>query len=192
MQQHHKHSTRTTLTKPTLQCSSSTTRKQVCCDTKHQQPFCCVCMYCACVFVCDIRFVESLLLAGRPATALAVQRARCAGSCSSGGGSSSGGLKEAQVLLRVQLGCGLLPEAFCDVRRHCEQVRFISQTATCSGFPLPCLCCIMWVAHVHHVGGLHLSYLGHHAAAPGHLIRWHCIDVSSGGTALIFDQVALH
>lgn len=67
-----------------------------------------------------IRFVEALLQAGRPATALAVQRARCAGGSSSSGGTSS--MNEAEVLLRVQLGCGLLAEAFCDLRRHCTQV----------------------------------------------------------------------
>jgi hypothetical protein len=67
-----------------------------------------------------LRFVEALLQAGRPATALAAQRARCAGGSSSSGGSSS--LNEAEVLLRVQLGCGLLAEAFCDLRRHCTQV----------------------------------------------------------------------
>jgi hypothetical protein len=64
------------------------------------------------------RFVEVLLQAGRPATALAVQRARCAG-----GSSGSSSLNEAEVLLRVQLGCGLLAEAFCDLRRHCSEVR---------------------------------------------------------------------
>jgi hypothetical protein len=67
------------------------------------------------------RFVEVLLQAGRPATALAVQRARCAGGSSGSSGSSS--LNEAEVLLRVQLGCGLLAEAFCDLRRHCSEVR---------------------------------------------------------------------
>lgn len=76
-----------------------------------------------CVLLCHpantCRFVEALLQAGRPTTALAVQRARCAGGSS---GSSSGSLNEAEVLLRVQLGCGLLAEAFCDLRRHCNQV----------------------------------------------------------------------
>jgi hypothetical protein len=66
------------------------------------------------------RFVEALLEAGRPATALAVQRARCAGGGASSSSSSS--LNEAEVLLRVQLGGGLLAEAFCDLRRHCNQV----------------------------------------------------------------------
>lgn len=73
-----------------------------------------------------VRFVEALWASGRPATALAVQRARCAGggASSSGGGSFDGSssLREAQVLLRVQLGCGLLAEGFCDARRHCSQV----------------------------------------------------------------------
>lgn len=32
-------------------------------------------------------------------------------------------MNEAEVLLRVQLGCGLLAEAFCDLRRHCNEVR---------------------------------------------------------------------
>jgi hypothetical protein len=73
------------------------------------------------------RFVEALLAAGRPTTALAVQRARCATSSSSSSGTAAGlqqlSLREAQVLLRVQLGCGLLPEAFSELRRHCSQVR---------------------------------------------------------------------
>jgi hypothetical protein len=72
--------------------------------------------YLLCCAAC--RFVEALLQAGRPATALAVQRARCAG-----GSSGSSSLNEAEVLLRVQLGCGLLAEAFCDLRRHCNEVR---------------------------------------------------------------------
>jgi hypothetical protein len=78
-------------------------------------------------YVCVLRrFVEALLAAGRPATALAVQRARCATSSSSSAGGAAAGLqlslKEAQVLLRVQLGCGLLAEAFSELRRHCSQV----------------------------------------------------------------------
>ena len=70
------------------------------------------------------RFVEALLVAGRPSTALAVQRARCAGS------SSSSSLAEAVVLLKVQLGCGLLAEAFSELHRHCSQVCDVSST-TC-------------------------------------------------------------
>lgn len=76
----------------------------------------CRCMRCRNV---THRFVEELLQVGRPATALAVQRARCAGS---GASSSSSSLNEAEVLLRVQLGGGLLAEAFCDLRRHFNQV----------------------------------------------------------------------
>jgi hypothetical protein len=78
---------------------------------------------CVCLALC--RFVEALLAAGRPATALAVQRARCATSSSSAVGAAGGlqlSLREAQVLLRVQLGCGLLAEAFSELRRHCSQV----------------------------------------------------------------------
>lgn len=82
-------------------------------------PHCLACRAVCCLLSAVARFVEALLAAGRPATALAVQRARCAG----GGGSSSSSLREAEVLLRVQLGCGLLAEAFCDLRRHCSQVR---------------------------------------------------------------------
>ncbi|KAF6262479.1 hypothetical protein COO60DRAFT_628905 [Scenedesmus sp. NREL 46B-D3] len=71
------------------------------------------------------RFVEALLAAGRPATALAVQRARCATSSSSSSRSAASlqlSLREAVVLLWVQLRCGLLAEAFSELRRHCSQL----------------------------------------------------------------------
>ncbi|WIA22287.1 hypothetical protein OEZ85_004606 [Tetradesmus obliquus] len=78
------------------------------------------------------RFVEALLAAGRPTTALAVQRARCATTSSSSASSANGlqlSLREAQVLLRVQLGCGLLAEAFSELRRHCSQLHPSKRTS---------------------------------------------------------------
>lgn len=62
-----------------------------------------------------------------------MQRARCAGG-GSASGSGSNSLNEAEVLLRVQLGCGLLSEAFCDLRRHCRQVGFEDTARAGRGF----------------------------------------------------------
>jgi hypothetical protein len=60
------------------------------------------------------RAVEALAAAGRPADALAVQRAR---------GDPPGALREARVLLAARLACGLLQEAHAGAAAHCAQVR---------------------------------------------------------------------
>jgi hypothetical protein len=62
------------------------------------------------------RVVEALAAAGRPAAALAVQRAR-------GGGSGNAGvLHEGRVLLAARLAVGLLQEAHAGIAAHCAQV----------------------------------------------------------------------
>ena len=72
------------------------------------------------------RVVEALAAAGRPAQALAVQRARGAAAAAGGGsGGSAGGeagLHEARVLLSARLACGLLREAHAGVAAHCARV----------------------------------------------------------------------
>jgi hypothetical protein len=65
------------------------------------------------------RVVEALVAAGRPAQALAVERARGGG----GAGGGGGGLHEARVLLAARLECGLLHEAHGGVTLHCSRVR---------------------------------------------------------------------
>jgi hypothetical protein len=60
------------------------------------------------------RLVEALAVAGQPAAALAVQRAR--------GSADGGGLNEGRVLLAARLECGLLYEAHAGLGAHCSQV----------------------------------------------------------------------
>jgi hypothetical protein len=69
------------------------------------------------------RVVEALAAAGRPAQALAVQRARGVGGGGvRGGGGGGGGLHEQRVLLAARLECALLQEAHAALRAHCSQV----------------------------------------------------------------------
>ncbi|MEW5320305.1 MAG: hypothetical protein WDW38_011387 [Sanguina aurantia] len=82
-------------------------------------------------------YVEALAALGRPEVALAVYRVQAGGGHGCGGGSSSGGsgsggsgsgggghrsLEREQTLLNLRLKCGLLHEAFFEVRRHCAGI----------------------------------------------------------------------